>query len=461
MTMQSTTGSGGIERGGFARHAIAVLAALAFTAGAILLYGGLTAVRTIAEAPGPKSPNLWISKFVEKAWIPLGTTANDLMPFVVMAVLLGAAAVLMRTLPRRQWARRVVQVVSGVAFVIGIHPCGCMTRDLILGTRVISADDLAAFKYMVVFVTVGAFTVVVGRGFCGWLCPLGFVQELMARVSRRFYACIAGGDVVGALWRAAVFFAGAALAYSVIVRLPDAGFARVYGGVFLATAAMIALAALLRSALLAKYLFGVGILVSIIYAFYRTKPGTYSIIAYTMVFFVLGLALIVLTVIGDDGKDRLFKKLRYGLWAAIIAIYVYNLYNVGPMCLFFQGSSEWPVLLSFGGVFLLSLLVAMSWCKYMCPEGAALGLLAAKAGWQINRSDKCRRCGTCMRVCPMHCIEWGIRDRRSCIYCCLCADCCPEGALEFVNEIGAAAQPVPAPLEDPATVGKRCTEARS
>ena len=338
-----------------------------------------------------------------------------------------------------------VQTVSAVAFIIGIHPCGCMTRDLILGTADLSINDLSAFKYMVVFATVGTFTAVVGRAFCGWLCPLGYAQELIAKASRGFSRAITEGNFLGALWRAAVFFIAGGALYEVLVAPVDLRFVEVYGGVFLAVAAVVIAGCRLRSLVLAKYLFGVGILIAILYAFYKTKPGTYSVVEYSMVFFVMGLTLIALTIIGDERKDAFFKKFRFALWLGIIGVYLYNLYNVGPMCLFFQGSTEWPVLISFGGVFLLSILVTMSWCRYMCPEGAALGLLAARAGWQINRTDRCTGCGTCTLVCPLHCIECGIRDRKTCIYCCRCLDHCPQKALVLVNEIGGEVQAIPVP----------------
>ncbi|NQT18468.1 MAG: 4Fe-4S binding protein [Planctomycetes bacterium] len=411
----------------------------------------ITAVAVLVSADGGpigthQTPK--IEKYADRAWLPLGDTANDLTPFLVMSGLLVAAAILMWVVPKRQWTRRVVQTISAVAFIIGIHPCGCMTRDLILGVADLSVNDLSAFKYMVVFTTVGAFAAVVGRSFCGWVCPLGYAQELVAKVSRRFHAYVDRGWYVEALCGALLFFDGGLLLYRLLVAPADMHFAKVYGGVFIAVAGVIVLGAFLRSSLIVKYLFGVQILLAILYAFYLTKPGTYSVIEYTMVFFVLGLVLIVLTVLGDEKKDGFFKKFRYAIWLAIVAIYVYQLFHVGPMCLLFQGSAEWPVLLSFGGVFLLSILLTMPWCRYMCPEGTLMGLLASRAYWQINRNDRCTGCGSCTRACPLHCIECGIRDRKSCIYCMKCVRECPENALALVSELPGKTQDVPYPFPE-------------
>ena len=418
-------------------HAVRILITLAITAVVVLVCaegGPLGAHRTLT-----------MKRVADKAWLPLGDTANDLTPFLVMAGLLVVAAILMWVVPKRQWTRRAVQTISAVAFIVGIHPCGCMTRDLILGVADLSINDLSAFKYMVVFATVGAFAAVVGRGFCGWLCPLGYAQELVSRVSRRFHTYVDRGWYVEALCGAVLFFDGGLLLYRLLVAPADMYFAKIYGGVFLAVAVVIVLGTALKSSLVVKYLFGLQILVAILIAFYLTKPGTYSLIEYTMVFFVLGLILIVLTILGDGEKDAFFKKFRYVLWSAIVAIYVYQLFHVGPMCLLFQGSAEWPVLLSFGGVFLLSILLTMPWCRYMCPEGALMGLLASRAYWQINRNDRCTGCGSCTRACPLHCIEHGIRDRKTCIYCMKCVGICPEDALALVNELPGKTQDIPYP----------------
>jgi len=427
----------------------------------------LTAAEAFAGEPGDGRPgttgSVWVKKLVDRAVIRLGDTSNDMLPFLIMAGLLAVAAFLMWRFPGNQTVRRVVQTVSAAAFIVGIHPCGCMTRDLVLGIGWLSASDLTAFKYMIVFVTAGAFAAVVGRSFCGWLCPVGYAQELISLASRRLYRAIDGGRIARVVLHVSIFFGAGLVIYCAIfisLKLPQA--ARngdlsllvpqftsetllPYGAAYLAAAVIGAFGALLRSVLLTKYLFDVEILVAIMYAFYRTKPGTYSVIGYAMAFFVMGLALIVLIILGDDSKDRFFKKFRYALWLCILAIYAYQMYNVGPMCLFFQGSTEWPILVSFGGVFLLSILLSMSWCRYMCPEGAALGLLASRASWQINRNDKCTGCGVCNEVCPLHCIEYGIRDRKSCIYCMKCVDACPVNALELINEIGRERQTIPYP----------------
>jgi len=334
---------------------------------------------------GWESNRLVIRKFIEKALLPLGNTALDLTPFLVMAGLSVVAALLMRwRFPHRQWARRTVQTISAAAFIAGIHPCACMTRDIVLGATVLGRDDLGAFKYLIVFATVAAFTTLFGRIFCGWLCPLGFAQELLAKLTA---------------W----------------ARRSKDRPAFIY----------------------TKYAMGVFFLGVLFYSSYRTKPATFSFIEHAMVFYTIGLSLIALTVLADRSTDWFFKsRLRYAILISVFAVYIYGIYANGPFCVFFTAYVEWASLISCFGVLLLSMVLMNAWCRYMCPEGALLGLLANHAAWQINRNDKlCRRCGQCERVCPVDCIVTGIRDRKTCLYCMRCADACSYGALEIVNEL--------------------------
>ncbi len=327
---------------------------------------------------------LVIRKVIERALLPLGNTAIDLTPFLMMAGLSVVAALLMRwRFPHRQWARRMVQTISAAALILGVHPCACMTRDIVLGATYLGRDDLEAFKLLVVFGTVAAFTTLFGRIFCGWLCPLGFAQELLAKVT-----------------------------------------------------AWARRAEHQRRLIYVKYVLGVLFLGLLFYSSYKTKPGTFSFIEHAMVFYTIGLSLIALTVLTDRSKDWFFKRFRYVLLASVFAVFIYGVYANGPFCVFFTAYVEWASLISCFGVLLLSIVLASAWCRYMCPEGAMLGILAKHAAWQINRNDRlCRHDGCCEPVCPVDCIVMGIRDRQSCLYCMKCVDACPYGALEIVNEL--------------------------
>jgi len=385
---------------------------------------------------GIQGDRLVIKKVLTRAVLPLGNTALDLLPFLIMAGLMVVAALLIRwkfprkppiVLPRdRQWVRRLVQFVSAVAFIMGVHPCACMTRDLVLGANALGRDDLNAFKYLVVFATVAVGTMFFGRVFCGWICPLGFVQELLAKLSA---------------WLGRT----TALVLRRIVRLCDwlgarrAAMGRTGGGWtdrLRATIELSLLPNLAAIGLAVKWSLTIALMVALFVSSFLTKPAKFSFIEHAMVFATIGLCLIVMWVLADRRSEWWVKsRLRYVVLGVILAVYVYGVYANGPFCVFFTAYVEWASVISCFGVLLVSFMLMNAWCRYMCPEGAALGLLAHKGAWQINRNERCTRCGSCEEACPLDCITMGIRDRRTCIFCLRCVDACPVNALEVVNEV--------------------------
>jgi len=84
---------------------------------------------------------------------------------------------------------------------------------------------------------------------------------------------------------------------------------------------------------------------------------------------------------------------------------------------------------------LLSLLVRNFWCRYLCPYGALLGLLAWFGPVRVERDkDACVHCGKCSASCPSG-IKVEEKDRvlsPECIGCGQCVGACPvKGCLEF------------------------------
>jgi len=82
----------------------------------------------------------------------------------------------------------------------------------------------------------------------------------------------------------------------------------------------------------------------------------------------------------------------------------------------------------------LSLATKAFWCRYLCPYGALLGLLAAAGPLRVRRdADRCINCGTCARNCPALLPVDGKASVASpeCIGCLTCVSRCPApGALD-------------------------------
>ena len=81
----------------------------------------------------------------------------------------------------------------------------------------------------------------------------------------------------------------------------------------------------------------------------------------------------------------------------------------------------------------ISLFIPNFWCRYLCPYGALLGLLAMAGPIQIKRNgETCVNCGKCEKACPSSIRITGRETIRTCecIGCMECVSVCPvEGCL--------------------------------
>lgn len=105
----------------------------------------------------------------------------------------------------------------------------------------------------------------------------------------------------------------------------------------------------------------------------------------------------------------------------------YNLAVDAKMLFFFMDPSRLVsgVML---GLLLLSLVLPNFWCRYLCPYGGLLGLLALASPVQVKRDAKsCIDCRRCEKVCPAS-IRVAQKDTvrsSECIGCLECVGVCP------------------------------------
>jgi MauM/NapG family ferredoxin protein len=74
------------------------------------------------------------------------------------------------------------------------------------------------------------------------------------------------------------------------------------------------------------------------------------------------------------------------------------------------------------------------WCRYLCPTGALLGLLSR---WNVFKlrvdEDTCIKCGLCTQHCQTQANPYPNNQWKSgeCVYCETCAAICPTAAISF------------------------------
>jgi polyferredoxin len=87
----------------------------------------------------------------------------------------------------------------------------------------------------------------------------------------------------------------------------------------------------------------------------------------------------------------------------------------------------------FAGIAALGMLHRRFWCRSLCPLGAFLALAGRFAPFHRRVSEKCTNCMKCQRLCMTDAIvETGEKTLRGeCVYCFTCESVCPEQAISF------------------------------
>lgn len=93
----------------------------------------------------------------------------------------------------------------------------------------------------------------------------------------------------------------------------------------------------------------------------------------------------------------------------------------------------WIYFAIFLSLILLLLIQRRYWCRYLCPLGALLGFLARPSLFRRKVSEACTECGICAEHCRMNSI--GVpavaNAHQECIMCLECRELCPVDAIRF------------------------------
>ena len=150
--------------------------------------------------------------------------------------------------------------------------------------------------------------------------------------------------------------------------------------------------------------------------------------------------------------ERRASYIKYGILFGAIGLYFATreiaFYRyIEPFWLFTFDAT--PVLwIMVGALLVASIFVRNLYCRFLCPLGAALGLVSkATTVLPIKRWSECSQCALCEKTC-----QWGAIRKREIIKaeCVRCDDCeilyddrrrCPHWLLELKRKVRAAATP--------------------
>jgi MauM/NapG family ferredoxin protein len=292
------------------------------------------------------------------------------------------------TFTRWRTARRIVQVLSLLLFVAFI--LYTVEADTALpGADVLMRLDplagaaamLSARRWMAAFVPAVILlgtTLLLGRFWCGWLCPLGTTLDLAPSQHE-------GPGVIPSRWRATKY---------VLVLV-------------------ILLGALLGSLTLLIL-----------------DPLTMVIRSVTTVI-VPGLNWLI------TAAERGLYRVGW-LTGPVDAI---DAALRGPILSYKQPyyGGIWLLVGLLGGILALNWVERRAWCRHACPLGGLLSLVSRVSPLKRQVGDDCSACRRCARECRMGTVdgETGYAsDSGECIACMDCAADCPRDAITFAPRLG-------------------------
>jgi polyferredoxin/Pyruvate/2-oxoacid:ferredoxin oxidoreductase delta subunit len=244
---------------------------------------------------------------------------------------------------------------------------------LILITTIFSAHT-AARAFFLSLATVAA-TIILGRVFCGWVCPLGTLNNMVGSLKKRRLLAPSLN------WYRIKYYILFFLLVSSVFTLQLAGI-------------LDPLSLLIRS-------LSVGIFPAFNYGVRAFFDAVYA---------------------GDPKGIVDISEAVYSVLRKSVLSFQQPFYQQGAFIGFL-----------FLVVLGLNIIEKRFWCRYLCPLGALLGILSRFSLLRRSVSEGCTSCGACDSVCqggasPDKKDDW--RDTE-CLYCLNCDDVCPQNAVSF------------------------------
>jgi polyferredoxin len=269
--------------------------------------------------------------------------------------------------------------------------------------------------------TVGL-TLVLGRFFCGWLCPFGALHQWLGNAARR-------RQPLTAQIKAYRYHPGQAFKYGVLAFL-------------LAEAGFFSLSRWWTLPLAAPGL-AVGLTVAVLWIIgIRLRQGNFAVVAIT-VMTVLGFAglSVYLDHYGGAAFTDGLGQLQIGLLDPIAffqrALHVVVFPLAALVGLPVAGGTRFYVDSWLIGVLLVTTIL-LNWhtprffCRFVCPLGALFGLLSRFSLLRMGKAEEpCRGCMQCSVKCEGACEPFGQIRTAECLLCFNCLDHCPDTVMDY------------------------------
>ena len=104
-------------------------------------------------------------------------------------------------------------------------------------------------------------------------------------------------------------------------------------------------------------------------------------------------------------------------------------------------AGAWLIAAIFFGAIFLNLLVPRFYCRFICPLGALFGVLVRWTPWRVGkREGECSNCELCENNCEGACDPFGRIRISECLLCMNCLDACRQAQMSYGPERSAAGE---------------------
>ncbi|MGB9959466.1 MAG: 4Fe-4S binding protein [Candidatus Bathyarchaeales archaeon] len=221
--------------------------------------------------------------------------------------------------------------------------------------------------------------ILIGKSLCGWVCPFGFIQDLVGFIKRKKMEI--SPETHGSMTYIKYFILGIVLLISLTFSA-----SKLLGG-------------------------------------YKSYAGALGIFAYAP-FTALSPAETLFATL-----PRMVQNFAVAVMEKPVSEVLSGILYLSPLF--------WVQLFILIGILIFAVYVPRSWCKYFCPHGAIMAILNKFSFLGLRRDPvKCVKgeCRECVKACPMRVrildLPWEKFSDPECIYCLKCVDACPNKAIK-------------------------------
>jgi polyferredoxin/ferredoxin len=272
-----------------------------------------------------------------------------------------------------------------------------------------------------------ALTIVLGRFFCGWVCPFGTLHQALGYLGHRHKPPARRADTNR-------YRPHQSVKYLILTYL-------------LAVAAAELLGELIRLPATAPWWFAA---LAAALAAAAVAGGTARRPPVRLLVFTAVVAVWVAAGFLTDGRPLLPASLQIG-WLDPLPL-VHRSVNLvllplldqttaalSPTARYYQGAGLIGTV--FAAALLLNLKEPRFYCRYICPLGALFGIMGRHALWRIGKTEaKCTDCRICETNCEGACSPASVMRTCECVLCLNCLKDCRHGLIGYRTAPSAAGE---------------------